>query len=78
MIDIRDDRFDGHVAIDSSQLGRRGLGLGKVGDDVSLVKEDLPLKVVAFDVVAVADAHKAHAGPNQCVCQNRPERSAPY
>ena len=50
--------------------------LGRLLGDVVLVEQDLALKVMGLDEVAVDDPDRAHAGPGQVVGQHGPQRPA--
>src|SRR5207302_7725249 len=59
-----------------SELAGGSLRLGEVLRDVMLVKEDLALKVMRFDEIAVDQAQMSDAGPHKGVGQHRPQGAA--
>ena len=75
-VDVGDDRLDGDGGVDRTQLARGRLRLGQVIGDVVFVEEDLTLKVVRLDEIAIDDADEADAGPHQGVGDHGAERAA--
>ena len=67
---------DFNLAVDFAQAPGGGDGFGEIFGGVTLVEENLPLKVAQFDQIAIDQAEKSDAGSNEHFGGGRAESTA--
>lgn len=76
MVDIGHDGFDRDLGVNAAELAGSSLCLGNTCCDIIFIEENLPLQVMVFDEIAINDANKANASPDERVGQHRTQRTA--
>ena len=75
MVNVRYDGFHRDLAIDFPHLAGCGFSFGQIGCHIIFVEQDLTLKIVKLDKVAIHDANKSDSGTCQMIGQNGTERT---